>query len=279
MLITLWGTRGSLACSGPDFEKYGGNTSCVEVRGTDNSLLILDAGTGICRLGTTIPKNIKKIHILLTHLHLDHIQGLSFFAPLYDPEREIHIYGPGSTKGFLHNMLTKYLSPPLFPVFLRDLPCQLYLHEVSSSEFDIDHFHVQTGLVCHPGFTLGYRISCGNKSMAYLPDHEPALGALKFPAEPDWTSGYNLIKNVDLLLHDSQYSMEEYPTHVGWGHSAISDALKLATLAKVKTFVTFHHDPFHNDQELDNILAKAVAAVRPNFEIQPGREGKRFELL
>jgi phosphoribosyl 1,2-cyclic phosphodiesterase len=278
MIITLWGTRGSLACSGPDTERYGGNTSCIEVLGSDDTTLIFDAGTGIRRLGLKLDKKIKRVNILLTHLHLDHIQGLGFFMPLFDSNAEIHIYGPAQTANQLHSLLSKYLSPPLFPVLLNDLPCQLYLHAVPKTGFDIGEFHIKGEYVCHPGLTLGYRISSPTGSIAYLPDHEPALGTMTFPFDSNWTSGYDLAKEVDLLIHDSQYFKEEYESHLGWGHSTIDQALKFAVLANVKAFVTFHHDPAHNDDQLDNLLTRAISAEKFNFKIVAGKEGTVIKL-
>lgn len=278
MKVTLWGTRGSLACSGPDIKRYGGNTSCVEVRGTDGSLLILDAGTGIRRLGVAIDKQFKRIDILLTHLHLDHIQGLGFFIPLFDPAVEIHIYGPAKNNQELRKQLTHYLSPPLFPVLLRDLPCQLHLHAMSSNEIDIGQFRVKSNLIIHPGLTVGYRISSDNAKMAYLPDHEPALGAKVFPYSPDWTSGFDLVNGVDLLIHDAQYTPEEYQNRIGWGHSSIEQALIFAALANVKTFVAFHHDPAHDDNKLDAMFKIALTSIQPKFQVVMGQEGKTYRL-
>jgi phosphoribosyl 1,2-cyclic phosphodiesterase len=130
MRITLWGTRGSLASPVPETVRYGGNTACVEVRGADGTLLVLDAGTGIRRLGASVGSDVRRVDILLTHLHMDHIQGLGFFKPLEQPGQEVHIWGPPSTTLDLRDRLARYLSPPLFPVRLRDLPCRLTLHHV-----------------------------------------------------------------------------------------------------------------------------------------------------
>jgi phosphoribosyl 1,2-cyclic phosphodiesterase len=132
---TLWGIRGSLATPGPETVRYGGNTACLEVRGADGTLVVLDAGTGIRRLGAAVGPEVRRLDLLLTHLHMDHIQGLGFFAPLYRPGLEVHIWGPHSATLDLHGRLTRYLSPPLFPVRLRDLPCQLTLHDVPLTPF------------------------------------------------------------------------------------------------------------------------------------------------
>src|ERR1700704_5839782 len=179
MEATLWGTRGSLATPGPETARYGGNTSFVSVRGREGTILVLDAGTGVRRLGATLDASVKRIDILLTHLHMDHIQGLGFFAPLYRPDLEVHIWGPVGTRTSLRERLMRYLSPPLFPVSMRELPCAITLHEVPCGEVDIGEFRVSTALVCHPGPTVGYRIAEARGSvLTYLPDHEPALSAL-----------------------------------------------------------------------------------------------------
>ena len=275
MKVRLWGTRGSLAAPGADTARYGGNTSCVEVRGAD-TLIVLDAGTGIRALGKTLA-GVHRIDILLTHLHMDHIQGLGFFAPLFDPDVETHLWGPAASACDLRSRLARYLSPPLFPVHLRDLP-RLALHDVPAGEFAVGEFRVSADRVCHPGFTIGYRIVAATKALTYLPDHEPALGVASFPTSAEWTSGAALARDVDLLVHDAQYDAAEYPNHVGWGHSAIEHALAFATLAHARHLVTFHHDPAHGDEDVDRLTAAAVAAWRPAFPVTPGAEGSVFDL-
>ena len=277
MKVTLWGTRGSLASPGPETARYGGNTSCVEVRGKDGTVLILDAGTGLRGLGLSLPKSLRRVNLLLTHLHMDHIQGLGFFGPLRNPEMEVHIWGPASTTLDLRSRLTRYLSPPLFPVHLRDLTSDLFFHEVPQNDFDIGEFHISTALVCHPDPTVGYRIQSPDAVITYLPDHEPALGAKKFPLSPDWTSGYELAAGSDLLIHDAQYTEDEYQTRVGWGHSSLTQAFEFAELAGVRTFIPFHHDPSHTDDILDDIINKSIGLAQPDFAVIPGVEGATFE--
>ena len=278
MKVTLWGTRGSIAAPGAETARYGGNTACVEVRGPDGTLLILDAGTGIRRLGTSLPHAVRRVDILLTHLHMDHLQGLGFFAPLYNPEVEVHLWGPASTTLNLRRRLMRYLSPPLFPVWLRELPCQLILHEVPCGDFEVGEFHISSALICHPGPTVGYRIATAGATLAYLTDHEPALGRQQFPLAGEWTSGYAIAAGADLLIHDAQYNSEEYAHCIGWGHSAFAHALAFAALTNVKHFVPFHHDPAHNDDDLDRLTAAAVTAVAPSFAVTPGAEGTIFEV-
>jgi len=276
MRVTLWGTRGSIAAPGAENTRYGGNTSCVEVHEGD-AVIVLDAGTGIRRLGAALGRTHRRIDLLLTHLHMDHLQGLGFFDPLFDPDIEVHVWGPATPTAPLRRRLMRYLSPPLFPVHLRDVP-NLTLHDLSGGTFEIGPFHVTADVLCHPGFTLGYRIESAHGTLAYLSDHEPALGMSRFPGPPEWTSGWALARNADLLIHDAQYSPEEYPAHAGWGHSAIDDTLKFAALAGVHHLVTFHHDPGHSDDELDRLTAAAAAAAQPSFRISPGTEGASFTL-
>jgi phosphoribosyl 1,2-cyclic phosphodiesterase len=277
--VTLWGTRGSLAAPGPETNRYGGNTSCVEVQADDGTRLVLDAGTGIRRLGEAMDRDTKRVDLLLTHLHMDHIQGLGFFDPLFWEGLEVHLWGPPSTTLDLRARLGRYLSPPLFPVHLRDLPCRLTLHDVVAlGRFSIGPFEVTASLVCHPGPTVGYRIECDGASVVYLPDHEPALGVRHFPEESDWTSGMALARGADLLIHDAQYSNGEYRQHVGWGHSTLEHAAAFASAAGVKTLVPFHHDPAHSDEILDRLIADLRRNVDRSLRISDGAEGSSFEL-
>jgi phosphoribosyl 1,2-cyclic phosphodiesterase len=276
--VTLWGTRGSLAAPGLDTVRYGGNTSCVEVRGRDGTLVVLDAGTGIRRLGETIHSEARRIDILLTHLHMDHIQGLGFFEPLIRPDQDVHIWGPPSTTLNLRSRLARYLSPPLFPIRLRDLPCRLTFHDVPLGGFAIGCLQITTALVIHPGPTVGYRIVDNGASLAYLPDHEPALGVDHFPGAANWTSGFELAAGVDLLIHDAQFTEDEYLRHVGWGHSALSQTIAFATTTAVKRLVPFHHDPAHSDQVLDGLFEEVRRKSRLPFELFPGCEGVSFQL-
>lgn len=275
--VSLWGTRGSIASAGPETVAYGGNTSCVEIEGSDGTMVILDAGTGVRRVGDTYHEP-RRLDILLTHLHMDHIQGLGFFGPFFRDDFEVHIWGPPSTTLDLRERLTRYLSPPLFPVRLRDVAARLELHDVPSEPFELGALTVCAQAVIHPGPTLGYRISDGASTVAYVPDHEPALGARDFPRDPKWTSGHDVARDVDLLIHDVQYTAEEYERRQGWGHSRVSDAVSLASMAGARRLVTFHHDPAHDDAALDAMLAHARELAPDGLEVLPGREGDTFRL-
>jgi phosphoribosyl 1,2-cyclic phosphodiesterase len=278
MKVTLWGTRGSLASPGPDTVRYGGNTSCVSVTGSEGSLLVLDAGTGIRLLGLQLPPDLTCVHILLTHLHMDHVQGLPFFMPLRRPGVEVHIWGPASTTLNLEARLKRYLSPPLFPVRVRDLLSVLHFHELATRSIEIGEFLVSAQMILHPNPTVGYRIQERGVALTYLPDHEPALGCQTFPRKGEWTSGYALAEGADLLLHDSQYTTLEYQARLGFGHSSIPDAIRFAGLAGVKRFVPFHHDPAHSDDLLDRVIAESLAELQPPFQVSPGMEGMTFQL-
>ena len=278
MRVTLWGTRGSLPSAGPDTIRYGGNTSCVEVRSADGTLLVLDAGSGIRRLGTKVEPEIARLDLLLTHLHTDHIQGLGFFRPLYQPDLEVHVWGPPSTIHDLRTRVARYLSPPFFPAHVRDLPCRLTFHDVPRGSFDVGGLQIKSDLVCHPSPTVGYRITEDDVSIAYLSDHEPALGVRQFPGDPEWTSGFELASGVNLLIHDAQYSDAEYLERVGFGHSSVRQAVAFAAATSVERLVTFHHDPAHDDLTLDRLAEEAREASDLPFELVSGTEDASFEL-
>jgi phosphoribosyl 1,2-cyclic phosphodiesterase len=277
MKIKIWGSRGSLPSPGPESNYYGGNTSCVQVTHKD-TCIILDGGSGIRRLGTEMKPHGKIINILLTHLHLDHIMGLGFFAPLYNPELTVNIWGPKGSNESLEERLRRYFSPPLFPVRLNEFPCKLNIYEIEERVFTIGSFKITNDYICHPGPTLGYRVETDNAVLAYMPDHEPALGSIDFPNNPDWTSGYQIAKDADLLLHDAQYKNEEYQYRIGWGHSSMNDALKFGILANIKKMLFFHHEPSHTDAQLRKLLAHALKEKPVSFETDLCAEDSVFNL-
>jgi phosphoribosyl 1,2-cyclic phosphodiesterase len=232
--------------------RYGGNTSSVQVLLDSGEQLLLDAGTGIRALGLNLATSTR-VDILLTHLHLDHIQGLMFFPPCFRPEAEIMIWGPASPEALLEERVARYISAPLSPVEVRELPCSVSFRDTPPSEWRIGSATIVCEAVNHRGPTLGFRITEGDTTVCYIPDHEPVLGTSLADVEPEWISGYDLARDADLLIHDCQYTDEEYPGHVGWGHSGMSDALTFASRAKARRVLLFHHDPLHTDGFLDRL--------------------------
>ena len=252
MLVRIWGCRGSLATPGRETLRYGGNTTCVEIECEDGTRIILDAGTGIRALGSRLAANGSgPIHLCLTHLHLDHIEGIGFFAPIFDPATEVHIWGPRSSVRSLEERLARYLSAPLFPVELGDLPATFVFHDVEDEPWEIGGARLDAAPISHPGATIGYRIAADGGTLAFLPDHEPAVGVDLDRLTSDWISGFALAEGVDVLIHDAQYTDSEYAGHVGWGHSSLSQAVSFAAMTSVGRALLFHHDPLHSDKDLD----------------------------
>ena len=279
MKARVWGCRGSLAAPGPDTVRYGGNTSCVEVRLSDGTIIVLDAGTGIRALGLRLEaENVRSLHLCLSHLHLDHLQGLGFFAPLFNPEVEVHIWGPRSTVRSLAERIGTYLSPPLFPVRLSQIPAALTFHDVSEEGWQVGSAQVIAMPVSHPDSTVGYRIEDGGRVLAYIPDHEPSLGVDIRTIEPDWISGHGLAAGADVLMHDAQYEDHEYPMRVGWGHSCLDHVLAFGQIADVKRLVLFHHDPLHTDADLDALTERARSQWNGNGQLDMAYEGMEIDL-
>jgi phosphoribosyl 1,2-cyclic phosphodiesterase len=280
--VKLWGTRGSIPSPGEDTVRYGGNTSCVGVTLSDGSLLALDAGSGIRNLGLHLDDEPRRLHILLTHLHLDHIQGLVFFAPAFRPQTELVIWGPSSPEASLRDRIARYISAPLSPVEVRELPCDVSFRHCPEAEWEIGPARIRAASVAHRGPTLGYRIDDAGSSLAYIPDHEPALGADLGHLPEDWISGFELARDATMLIHDGQYSDREYPDHLGWGHSALGDTLRFAQRTGAHRTVLFHHDPSHSDAYLDRLGAEAgerwVELGGEDGAVTVGAEGEELDL-
>ena len=280
MRATIWGCRGTLASPGPETVRYGGQTSCIALDRDDGSLLILDAGTGIRRLGMSLgDRHPRRVDLLITHLHTDHIEGLRFFTPLWDPEVEFRIWGPPAPLKQLEQRIAPYFSPPFFPVHLRNIPSRPRFIETPADPWTIGSALVSAQLIKHPGPAVGYRIEEDGRSLAYLPDHEPALGQDLTAIERRWISGFALARDADLLVHDGQYTEAEYRTRVGWGHSRTADALTFAERAGARRLVLFHHDPLHTDEQLEAMLTETrELPAASSIPIELGSEGRVFEL-
>ncbi|MGH2759490.1 MAG: MBL fold metallo-hydrolase [Actinomycetota bacterium] len=252
MRATIWGCRGSLPAPGASRLRYGGDTSCVELRLSDGTLIVLDAGTGIRELGTQLGAE-REVHLLLTHLHMDHVEGFPFFSLLWTPDANVHIWGPPSPMLSLKERLARYMSPPLFPIDVHDVPCSTTFHDLPTEEWTIGSATVLAQPIEHPGPTVGFRVTENGRTFAYMPDHEPAaLGDFRNES-PDWIDGFAIAEGADLLMHDCQYTAEEYADRRGWGHSSFADAVAYAEVTGAKQLLMFHHDPTHDDEQLETI--------------------------
>ena len=260
--------------------RCGGNTSCVEISLDDSSVFVLDAGTGIRELGTELAeRGIRHLNLLLTHLHLDHLEGLRFFAPLFDPYVEIDLWGPRSPVLGLKERIRRSFSPPLFPIDLQDTPAKVTFHDVPNVPWRVGNALLTASLVVHPGPTVGFRIEADGASVAYLPDHEPALTGRFQERTKDWISGGSIADGVDLLLHDAQYFEDEYDERLGWGHSSVSSAVAYAEAVGAKRLVLFHHDPTHSDETMQKLESEAQSLVADgNDPPTIAREGMTLEL-
>jgi phosphoribosyl 1,2-cyclic phosphodiesterase len=263
VIVRVWGARGSLSAPGPATVRYGGNTSCVEVELADGTTLILDAGSGIRELGQRLiqKRDPGSLRVCLTHLHLDHVEGLGFFAPLWAAGWKLRFWGPPSATTPLRDRVSRYLSPPLFPVGLAEAPAETVFEDVPREPWRVGSAVIEAAAVEHRGPTVGYRIEDEGQVLVYLPDHEPYLTAA-LDDEPRWISGWALAAGADLLLHDSQYTADEYANRLGWGHSSVVHAAAFARAAGVRRLAMFHHDPMRSDAELDGLYDQVATIVQ-----------------
>ena len=252
--VRFWGVRGSISCSGAEYTRYGGNTSCLEVT-AGGRRLIFDAGTGIRPLGLELARQTPiDIDIYFTHTHLDHITGLTFFSPLFEKRNSVrlwagHLQAPHTLKKVVSNLM----QAPLYPVSLEVFLARVEFNEFKSGdELSCGDMTMRTAPLNHPQGATGYRVEYGGKSICYITDTEHE------PGKPDQNI-LGLIEGADLFIYDATYTETEYPNHKGWGHSTWEEGAKLADLAKVKRFVIFHHDPSHDDVFMDRVAAAAEA--------------------
>ncbi|MGH7565761.1 MAG: response regulator [Gemmatimonadota bacterium] len=291
MDVRFWGTRGSLAKPGPTTLRYGGNTSCVEVRGDDGTLIVLDCGTGAHGLGQALVSSGAPPHdghLLITHTHWDHIQGFPFFAPLFIPGNTWDIYAPGSFGQELEHTLAAQMQHNYFPVTLAQLGATIRFHDLSEGPFMVGGVHVTAEYLNHPVLALGYRLESGGKALVYSVDHEPHApnpvastpGAL--PSHGEDQRHVEFLAGANLVIHDAQYTIEEYPQKTGWGHTPAEWAVDYAVAAGARRLALFHHDPLRDDEALDRLVEvcrSRASAAGSRIEIFAAAEGQEIGLV
>jgi phosphoribosyl 1,2-cyclic phosphodiesterase len=294
MHVRFWGTRGSIATPGSRTLGYGGNTACVEIRcGSD--ILVFDAGTGIRELGTAlVQENHDRpltVHLFISHTHWDHIQGFPFFLPAYQPTTTIHVYGSPGQGRSLERILRGQMDADYFPVALGDLSARIDVQEFRGGEFRIGDAHITAMYLNHPGMNLGYRVNHGGRSVVYATDNEPyryTLDHLARRAEAGREFGGRLdeefvrfVAGADLYIGEAQYTDEEYPAKIGWGHSSLSATVEVALKAQVKRLALFHHDPMHDDEVVSamvEVAQRLIAAQLSPLRCFAAREGQMLDI-
>ena len=295
--LKFWGVRGSIPTPGPGTVQYGGNTSCVELRAA-GEIIILDAGSGLCPFGRSLTKEFGSqplnLTLLLTHTHWDHIQGLPFFRPVYQPQCRMRILGYEGARRGLVNVLSGQMESPYFPVLFDELPGNIQIEELKDMEFQVGALRVKAWFANHPGICVGYRIFTNEGSVAFFPDNEPHTslhnrgkspaadsGAALAYAEAQEQKTIEFLRGADVLILDSQYDCEEYKSHVGWGHGCVDYAVSLAIKAGVKKLFLFHHDPEHDDAKVESMMIharKLVAEQKSTLQVDAACEGVVVEL-
>jgi len=280
--VQFWGTRGSIAKPGPSTARYGGNTSCIEVRSARGTLVIIDCGTGGHSLGQKLMSGGAKVsrgHILISHTHWDHIQGIPFFGPLFAPGNEWDIYGPRSLGQSFREALAGQMQYTYFPITLDQYQANIRYHELVEGVFNIDDIKVSTRYLNHPVLTLGYRLEADGATVVYACDHEPysvlATGDGELRGQD--LQHAEFVDHADLLIHDAQYTADEYQERIGWGHSPIEYVVKLGQHAQVKRVALTHHDPLRDDNAIDHLVAN-VQQHSSSLEVFAAAEGQVVEV-
>jgi phosphoribosyl 1,2-cyclic phosphodiesterase len=252
MHIKCWGSRGSIPVSGKEYLKYGGDTTCLEIRTRDDATIIVDAGTGIRRLGNRLMEEGRHLfHFIFTHAHWDHIMGFPYFKPLYSAEAEFRLHRCPFHSDFVETILSKMMEPPNFPVKYGDIKADIHYEQACPQRFQIGSVTVTPIALSHPNNGSGYKFTEDGKSFVFLTDNELGFvhpGGLNYKAYRDFSSG------ADLLMHDGEYTPEEYRTYIEWGHSVYTDALRLAQEAGVQRLGLFHINQDRTDVQMDEIV-------------------------
>jgi len=285
MRVRFWGTRGSIAAPGPNTARFGGNTSCVEVRASDGTVIILDCGTGARELGLhlvdTMPQPIR-LHLFIGHTHWDHIQGFPFFVPAFLPGSELNIYAPIGFQRGLEEAMAGQMEYSYFPVKMRDLRSRIHFTELDEGFFRVGSVLVETQFLNHTAPTIAYRMTGDGATIAYATDHEPFWNASgRVSQHPGDERHIAFLKGANLVIHDAQYTDAEYRDKVGWGHSSLEYAVDIALAAGVERLVLFHHDPAHNDAMLEQMEGMARAHVDRRgqaLDVLAAREGLALEV-
>jgi len=279
MLIRCWGARGSIPVSGPEYLKYGGDTTCLEIRTADDAIIIVDAGSGIRRLGNRLLAEGRfEYSMVFTHSHWDHILGFPFFKPIYRKEAIIHMCGCPFNEESVKEMIAKVMSSPNFPVDYNNVRAQISYQESCQSSFAVRSLTIDPIRASHPNSGIGYKFSEHGKTFVFLTDNELTH---RHPGGLDFADYVRFAAGADLLFHDSEFTEEEYRTKKGWGHSTYRAALQLALDAGVKKFGLFHHNQERTDEALDEIAdncRKIVAGRGSSLECFAVREGMEIRL-
>lgn len=252
MIIRCWGARGSIPVSGKEYVKYGGATTCIEIRTKNDEVIIIDAGTGIRKLGNKLLEEKRYSYsIIFTHAHWDHLLGFPFFQPIYIKGTRIKMYGYPFAQKSVKELVKISMTPPYFPVNFEDIRAEISYHEAFKEKFRIDSITVIPISLSHPNGGLGYKFIEDNKCFVFLTDNELTF---RHPRGLDYRDYVDFSSGADLLMHDAEYTKEDYKIKKGWGHSVYKDALKLAMEANVKRFGLFHHNQERVDKNLDKIV-------------------------
>ena len=262
MIIRCWGARGSIPVSGAEYLKYGGNTTCIEVRTKDDQVIIIDAGSGIRKLGNKLlNENRYEYSLIFTHAHWDHILGFPFFKPIYIKGTHINMFGCPFTQESVRQMISRTMARPNFPVNFENVKGEFSYHGACDNSFAIKSLRVTPILLSHPNQGIGYKFVEDDKSFVFLTDNELTF---KHAGGLDYQDYLHFSSNADLLMHDAEFTEEEYKTTKAWGHSVYTDALKLALEAQAKKFGLFHHNQERTDKALDEMVQNCQQIIKAN---------------